>query len=181
MKLKRLTAMVLLALFLCTLLTGCGPASSRSAPTAGQIKTETAPTAAPTAVPTAAPTTAAVSTEPETVPTAAPSTEPVTAPDTEAPVVTEAPATEPAPETEPSPETEAPEDPDRSASAEPSEEAKGPEEAEVRYIANMNSKKFHYPDCSSVSDMKEENKWYFTGTRDELIEKGYVPCKRCNP
>ena len=54
-------------------------------------------------------------------------------------------------------------------------------EPTVNYIANTKTKKFHYPDCSSVSDMKESNKWYFTGTRDELIEQGYQPCKRCNP
>ena len=53
--------------------------------------------------------------------------------------------------------------------------------AAASYIANKNTKKFHYPDCSSVSDMKEKNKWYFTGSRDELISQGYDPCKRCNP
>ncbi len=52
---------------------------------------------------------------------------------------------------------------------------------QVAYIANTNTKKFHYPDCSSVRDMKESNKLYFTGTRDELIEQGYQPCKRCSP
>ncbi|MBO4418565.1 MAG: hypothetical protein J5789_01885 [Oscillospiraceae bacterium] len=54
-------------------------------------------------------------------------------------------------------------------------------DAEITYIANLNSKKFHRPDCSSVADMKESNKLYFTGTRDELIEQGYQPCKRCDP
>ncbi len=49
------------------------------------------------------------------------------------------------------------------------------------YIANTNTHKFHYPSCSSVDAMKESNKWYFTGTRDELIALGYEPCKRCNP
>ena len=49
------------------------------------------------------------------------------------------------------------------------------------YIANMNTKKFHYPSCSSVKQMKESNKWYFDGSRDELISQGYDPCKRCNP
>lgn len=49
------------------------------------------------------------------------------------------------------------------------------------YIANKNTKKFHYPSCSSVSDMKEKNKLYFDGSREELIGQGYVPCKRCNP
>lgn len=49
------------------------------------------------------------------------------------------------------------------------------------YVANTNTGKFHYPSCSSVDDMKEENKMLFDGTRDELISDGYVPCKRCNP
>ena len=49
------------------------------------------------------------------------------------------------------------------------------------YILNKNTKKFHYPKCSSVSDMKEKNKIYFSGTREEAIAQGYVPCKRCNP
>lgn len=49
------------------------------------------------------------------------------------------------------------------------------------YVLNTNTKKFHYPSCSSVNDMKEKNKREFTGTRDEIIAQGYVPCKRCNP
>lgn len=49
------------------------------------------------------------------------------------------------------------------------------------YIANTNTGKFHYPWCSSVDQMAEHNKWYFNGSRDELISLGYVPCKRCNP
>ncbi len=52
---------------------------------------------------------------------------------------------------------------------------------EANYIANTNTGKFHSPSCSSVDDMKEENKMLFNGTRDELISDGYVPCKRCNP
>lgn len=62
-------------------------------------------------------------------------------------------------------------------------EDEDPEETEpqITYIANTNTKKFHYPSCSSVNQMKESNKWYFTGTRDELIDLGYDPCKRCNP
>lgn len=51
----------------------------------------------------------------------------------------------------------------------------------VNYIANKNTHKFHYPSCSSVSDMSEKNKWYFSGSRNELINYGYIPCKRCNP
>lgn len=49
------------------------------------------------------------------------------------------------------------------------------------YIANQNTRKFHDPGCSSVKQMKESNKLYFNGTRDELIGRGYAPCKKCNP
>ena len=48
------------------------------------------------------------------------------------------------------------------------------------YIANKNTKKFHVPYCSSVSDMKEKNKAFYS-SRDDVIADGYVPCKRCNP
>lgn len=54
-------------------------------------------------------------------------------------------------------------------------------EEKADYVANTNTGKFHYPNCSSVDDMKEENKMLFSGTRDELISKGYIPCKRCDP
>ena len=29
--------------------------------------------------------------------------------------------------------------------------------------------------------MNESNKGEFMGTRDELIQQGYEPCKRCHP
>ena len=51
----------------------------------------------------------------------------------------------------------------------------------VTYIVNTNTGKFHYPSCSSVGQMNEENKWRFSGTADELLQKGYVPCQRCRP
>lgn len=54
-------------------------------------------------------------------------------------------------------------------------------EPEITYILNRNSKKFHYPTCSSVEDMKESNKIYSHDSRDTIISSGYVPCKRCNP
>lgn len=49
------------------------------------------------------------------------------------------------------------------------------------YIINTNTGKFHYKWCSSVSQMKEKNKKYYTGTRESVINMGYVPCKNCNP
>ena len=51
----------------------------------------------------------------------------------------------------------------------------------LTYVANTNTKKFHYPTCSSVKTIKDENRWDFYGSRDELINMNYVPCKRCNP
>ena len=78
---------------------------------------------------------------------------------------------------------EIPETEETTAQTEPAEETNPPSEqgVEVTYILNTSSKKFHYPTCSSVDDMKEKNKQSFTGTRDEAIAQGYVPCKRCNP
>nr|DAU96529.1 MAG TPA: Metal binding domain of Ada [Caudoviricetes sp.] len=52
---------------------------------------------------------------------------------------------------------------------------------ETSYIANTSTYKFHKPSCSSVKQMKESNKWYYTGSRDDLISKGYDPCGRCHP
>lgn len=49
------------------------------------------------------------------------------------------------------------------------------------YIANTNTHKFHYPTCSSVKQMNENNKWYYDGSRNDLIAMGYSPCKKCNP
>lgn len=56
-----------------------------------------------------------------------------------------------------------------------------PEDTGRDYVVNKNTKKFHYPSCSSASDIKKANRWDFHGTRDELINKGYQPCKRCKP
>lgn len=56
-----------------------------------------------------------------------------------------------------------------------------PEPVGTNYILNINSGKFHDPSCSSVNLMNENNKRFFTGTRDEVIAQGFVPCQRCNP
>ena len=49
------------------------------------------------------------------------------------------------------------------------------------YILNVKNKKFHKPDCSAASDISSANKQDFTGTRDQLIAKGYSPCGICKP
>ena len=60
------------------------------------------------------------------------------------------------------------------------EAAPEPEKA-VTYIINKNTKKFHLPDCPSVQETKPQNRESFTGTREELIARGYEPCGRCRP
>ncbi|MBQ3301387.1 MAG: DNA/RNA non-specific endonuclease [Eggerthellaceae bacterium] len=49
------------------------------------------------------------------------------------------------------------------------------------YVLNMNSRKFHYPDCAAVIDMSEKNKRYFEGTHAEAVEMGFEPCGICEP
>ena len=56
-----------------------------------------------------------------------------------------------------------------------------PEPVGTDYVGNKNSKKFHYSYCGSVDQMNESNKYYFTGTRDDMMAKGYTPCAKCNP
>ena len=51
-------------------------------------------------------------------------------------------------------------------------------DADDFYIANINTRKFHKPDCSSLPN--EENRLYFA-TRETVVDEGYTPCGRCNP
>ena len=49
---------------------------------------------------------------------------------------------------------------------------------EYPYIGNLNSKKYHHKDCSSLPG--EENRIYFT-SQAEAEEKGYTACGICKP
>lgn len=49
------------------------------------------------------------------------------------------------------------------------------------YVINTSSMKFHLPDCPGVSNMSEQNKQEYTGSREELIARGYSPCGTCDP
>lgn len=49
------------------------------------------------------------------------------------------------------------------------------------YVLNTNTRKFHYPNCDSADRIKPKNRKEYNGTREEVIEMGYEPCKRCNP
>lgn len=81
----------------------------------------------------------------------------------------------------------APSTPESSApTPEPAPEPTGNQQTEQEpqgntYILNINTKKFHYPSCSSVKQMKESNKQVYTGSREDIISQGYDPCKKCNP
>lgn len=52
---------------------------------------------------------------------------------------------------------------------------------QTTYIVNINTNKFHDPDCYYASQIKEKNRWEYTGSREDLIEFKYVPCGVCNP
>lgn len=53
--------------------------------------------------------------------------------------------------------------------------------ASTQYVLNLNTHKFHYPDCGSVKTMNESNKGIYTGSREDIIAQGYQPCGNCNP
>lgn len=51
----------------------------------------------------------------------------------------------------------------------------------VEYVLNMNTRKFHYPSCSSVKKIAPHNYATSNESRDTLIAQGYSPCGRCSP
>ena len=52
-------------------------------------------------------------------------------------------------------------------------------EAVGSYVLNISSKKIHLPTCSSVDDMKPENRKDYTGETAPLLEQGYTTCGTC--
>lgn len=71
---------------------------------------------------------------------------------------------------------------DPSVVHEPSSDTQaGTSTAEAHYVLNNSTKKFHLPSCSSADDIKDSNREDYYGSREDLIERAYVPCKRCNP
>lgn len=49
------------------------------------------------------------------------------------------------------------------------------------YIVNTNTMVIHIPSCSSVANMPDENKAYYTGSCADLTGDGYILCSRCHP
>lgn len=167
MKGKHFLALLAAVLAVCCLVLGLGgkktggtlptPAAGTTAPRQTEPTGKLTEAAEATTAPSAEETSEAAETETTAETTAAP-----TAAETAAETETVRPGTEApiaAPETQPA----------------------GEESSGQDYVANKNTLKFHYPACPSVAKMKESNRWDFHGTREELIAKGYVPCKRCSP
>lgn len=67
------------------------------------------------------------------------------------------------------------------ASGEAEEIKETEDENNALYILNTNTQKFHDPSCPSVNDIKNENRQEFAGSRSKLLDKGYTPCKICQP
>ena len=49
------------------------------------------------------------------------------------------------------------------------------------YILNTNTMKFHLPSCGSAKQIQAEHREDFEGEREDLLEKGYESCGKCNP
>ena len=94
---------------------------------------------------------------------------------TTAPVITEAPTEAPTQAPTATPKPTATPTPKVTATPAPTKQA------EHTYVLNTSTKKFHYPSCSSVKKIKDKNKGSFTGTREEIINRGYDPCGNCHP
>ncbi len=49
------------------------------------------------------------------------------------------------------------------------------------YVLNAHTKKIHLPECASVKTMDEDNKEYYKGDKQELLDNGYTACGNCKP
>ncbi len=56
-----------------------------------------------------------------------------------------------------------------------------PTASTITYVLNTNTKRFHFPTCSSCEEIKPKNRQETTLSRDELVDLGYKPCGRCKP
>lgn len=53
--------------------------------------------------------------------------------------------------------------------------------SEKDYVLNINSFKVHYPNCSAVKRMLDENKQEVTTILSSILEDGYTRCGICYP
>lgn len=54
-------------------------------------------------------------------------------------------------------------------------------EISASYVINVKSGRFHYPDCAGVASMNPDNRQDYTGSREDLVQQGYIPCGQCKP
>ena len=55
------------------------------------------------------------------------------------------------------------------------------EPTSITYVLNKSTHRFHFPDCSSVMDIKPKNREDVDWSRAKVIDKGYKPCGNCHP
>ena len=94
------------------------------------------------------------------------------------PIVTDAPAVVAPVVVEPEPEQE---DDYGYVQDFPAVEEEPVEDNGQNYVLNTNTYKFHYPSCASAKKIKSHNREDFYGTREEVIARGFDPCKNCHP
>lgn len=116
--------------------------------------------------------------EPTPEPAPEPQPEPEPVPDLQ-PEPQPEPTTEPQPTPEPEPEEPAPVIVPAAPVDPPKEEVPAVVPQTASVIGNKNTKKYHVPSCSSVTDIKEANKITLESA-EAAQAAGYVPCKRCH-
>lgn len=69
----------------------------------------------------------------------------------------------------------------KSAEGKEEKPASNGDAAEIEYVLNTNTHKYHKPSCSSVAETNGKNRKPYTGDKAELERQGYEPCGRCRP
>ena len=49
------------------------------------------------------------------------------------------------------------------------------------YVLNINTDKFHSPECKSTRQIREKNRVEYSGSREVLVKLGFTPCNNCKP
>ena len=53
-------------------------------------------------------------------------------------------------------------------------------DANATFVVNMDSKKFHTPDCHNVKDIQKDNRRNTDLSYDDLVQQGYIPASCCD-
>lgn len=53
--------------------------------------------------------------------------------------------------------------------------------SENTFVLNTSTLKFHRPSCRYADQIQADKRAEVNETREELIDRGYDPCKVCNP